>query len=93
MFVCVDWAEAQYEVDFLKKCLILVGLFSKMIFFAIGVPVRDLGAKIAAKFSQQRFLDIIFLWFWGWGGSAVTNPACKTRAAAAAPHGDLLVRI
>ena len=34
--------------------------FSKMIFFAIGVPVGDLGAKIAAKFSQQRFLGAIF---------------------------------
>ena len=35
-------------------------LFRKMIFFTNGVAVGDLSAKIAAKFSQQRFLDVIF---------------------------------
>ena len=37
--------------------------FSKMFFFANGVHVGDLGAKIVAKFSQLRFLDVIFCWF------------------------------
>ena len=33
--------------------------FSKKILFTNGVPVGDLGAKIAGKFSQQRFLGEI----------------------------------
>ena len=53
----MDWAAAHYEVDFFRKMLVCWSVvFLKMIFFAKGVPVGDLGAKIAAKFSQQRFL-------------------------------------
>ena len=36
------------------------GLFSKNVVFANGVAVGDLGAKIATKLPQQRFLDVIF---------------------------------
>ena len=57
----MDWAEAAYEVNFFRKNVGFRSVdFSKMIFFAKGVPVVDLGAKIAGKFSQQRFLGVIF---------------------------------
>ena len=52
----MDWAEAHYEVDFLKKCWILVGRFFEHDFFANWVTVGDPGAKVVPKFSQQRFL-------------------------------------
>ena len=45
---------------FEKMCVLWSVDFPKHIFFTIGVAVGDLGAKIAAKFSQQRFLDVIF---------------------------------
>ena len=56
IFVFVDWAWAHYEVDFLKKCWFWSDRFWEMCFFAIGVAVGDLGAKIAPKLSQQHFL-------------------------------------
>ena len=57
----MGWAGEPYEVDFFKNVSFLVGrFFLKMFFFAIGLAIGDLGAKIAAKFSQQRFLDVIF---------------------------------
>ena len=47
--------------------------FSKMIFFTIGVAVGDLGAKVTAKFWQQRFLNVIF-WC---GGERGPGPASQ----------------
>ena len=44
---------------FSKNVGFLEGKFFKMVFFTNGVAVGDLGAKIAAKFSQQRFLNVI----------------------------------
>ena len=45
---------------FEKMLVVGRSTFSKKIFFTNGVAVGDLGAKIAAKFSQQGFLDVIF---------------------------------
>ena len=46
----MDWAGAHYEVDFFSKNVGFgEGRFLKMFFFANGVPVGDLGAKIVAK--------------------------------------------
>ena len=45
---------------FEKMCVFWSVDFPKNIFFANGVAMGDLGAKIAAKFSQQRFLGAIF---------------------------------
>ena len=44
-----------------------------MIFFTNGVAVGDLGAKIAPKFSQQRFLAAIFDGVGGGGGAGGEN--------------------
>ena len=55
----MDWVEAHYEVDFLKNVGFLEGHFFKHIFVTKGVAVGDLGAKIAPKFSQPRYLAVI----------------------------------
>ena len=65
----MDWAGATYEVGFFKNVGFRSVVFSKMIFFTNGVPVGDLGAKIAGKFSQQRYLGATFGGFWGGGGA------------------------
>ena len=60
IFILVAWAGEEYEVDFLNNVCFLEGHSFKNVFFTNGVAVGDLGAQIAPKFSQQRFLDVIF---------------------------------
>ena len=49
-----------YQQEHKKMMVVGRSFFSKMIFFVNGVPAGDLGAKIAPKFSQQRFLGVNF---------------------------------
>ena len=39
----------------------------KMFFFTNGLAMGDLGGEIAPKFSQPRYLAMIFGWFRGGG--------------------------
>ena len=59
----MDWAGEQYEVDFLKKCWLLVGDFLQNVFFhdrgRRGRSRRENSGKIlAAAFSRRNFFMI-----------------------------------